>query len=78
VTFQLFSRVVLTREIPEENLRVGDVGTIVEAHHDSAGKTIGYEVEFFSAAGDTLAVASVGADAVRKPSSADRLTTRVA
>jgi hypothetical protein len=70
--------VVLTREIPEENLRAGDVGTIVEVHDDSSGQIVGYEVEFFSAAGDTLAVASLPADAVRKPSSSDRLTTRVA
>lgn len=78
MTFDLFSRVVLTEEVPGENARPGDVGTIVEEHRDSAGNVIGFEVELFSASGETLAVVSVPVDAVRKPSSSDRLTTRVA
>ena len=78
MTFELFSRVVLTKEIPEEGLCEGDVATIVEMHRDSSGNVVGFEVELFSASGDTLAVASVPADAVRKPSGSDRLTTRVA
>ncbi|HUU59660.1 MAG TPA: DUF4926 domain-containing protein [Phycisphaerae bacterium] len=76
MTFELFTRVVLTREIPEEGLRTGDVGTIVEEHRDPAGNVVGFEVELFCANGDTLAVASVPADAIRKPCSSDRLTTR--
>ena len=76
MSFPLFSRIVLTREVPQEGLRPGDVGTIVEAHRDPSGKEIGFEVEFFSANGDTLAVASVPLEAVRQPSSRDRLTTR--
>jgi len=78
VSFELFTRVVLTRDVPGENVRRGDVATIVEEHRDASGEVVGFEVELFSAAGDTLAVASVPVDAVRKPSSADRLTTRVA
>lgn len=78
MTFELFSRVVLTQEVPGEDLRPGDVATVVEVHRDSSGSVIGFEVELFSAIGDTLAVASVPVDAVRKPSSSDRLTTRVA
>jgi hypothetical protein len=77
MSLPLFSHVVLTREIPEEGLRPGDIGTIVEVHRDSSGNEIGFEVEFFSANGDTLAVASVPLEALRKPSSRDRLTTRV-
>jgi len=74
--FQPFTRVVLTRDIPEENLCRGDVATIVEEHRDHQGNVIGFEVELFAANGDTLAVCSVPADALRKPTPADRLATR--
>ena len=73
MNFALFTRVVLTKDIPEEGLCRGDVATIVEEHCDSSGNVIGFEVELFSANGDTLAVASVPLDAVRKPTAVDRL-----
>ncbi|MGA2620254.1 MAG: DUF4926 domain-containing protein [Thermoguttaceae bacterium] len=73
---QLFSRVVLTRDVPEEGLRTGDVGTVVEIYDDASGGAIGYELEMFAASGETLAVASVPADAVRPATSADRLAAR--
>jgi hypothetical protein len=76
MTLDLFSRVVLTRDIPEEGLCRGDVGTIVEKYSDSLGNVIGLELELFSANGSTLAVASVPVDAVRAPTAADRLATR--
>ena len=78
MTFRLFSRVVLTRDLPEEDLCRGDVATIAEEHRDASGDVIGFEVELFSANGDTLAVASVPVDAVRKPTPTDRLATRMA
>lgn len=56
-----FDRVVLTRDLPEENLVSGDAGTVV--HIYEAGK--GYEVEFFSLSGRTLAASTVMAGDVR-------------
>src|SRR5712692_11323011 len=56
-------RVVLLRDLPEEGLRAGDVGTIAERHPASGDTPAGYEVEFFAANGETVAVASVPADA---------------
>lgn len=56
-----FERVVLTCNLPEENLVAGDAGTVV--HIYEAGK--GYEVEFFSLSGRTLAVSTVMAEDVR-------------
>jgi hypothetical protein len=44
--------VVLTRDLPENGLEAGDVGTVVLIHDEGAG----YEVEFTSLAGNTLAV----------------------
>jgi hypothetical protein len=53
--------VVLTADIPEENLKQGDVGTVVLTHRAGAG----FEVEFATLAGETLAVVTVPANAVR-------------
>lgn len=47
--------VVLTADLPEENLEAGDVGTVVHIHGDGAG----YEVEFMTFTGQTVAVATV-------------------
>lgn len=51
-------RIVLTGDLPEENLRAGDVGTVVFIH----GKGEAYEVEFLTPDGATAAVATVHAD----------------
>jgi len=53
--------VVLTKNLPAENLEAGDVGTVVHIHKDAAA----YEVEFVTLAGDTVAVATVEAEDVR-------------
>jgi hypothetical protein len=74
---QPFTRVILTRDIPEEGLRCGDVGTVVEIYDDSSGNAIGYELETFAANGETVTVASVPADAVRPATATDRLAARV-
>ncbi len=72
-----YNRVVLTKQIPEENLFPGDVGTVVEEYRDPEGRVAGYELELFSADGHTLAVSSVPADAVREATAADRLCSRM-
>jgi Domain of unknown function (DUF4926) len=48
-------RVVLTQDVPEEGVMAGDVGTVVHIHGDHAG----YEVEFVTLTGHTLAVVSL-------------------
>jgi hypothetical protein len=53
--------VVLTADIPEESLKQGDVGTVVLVHPADAG----FEVEFATLAGETLAVVTVRANSVR-------------
>jgi hypothetical protein len=59
--------VVLTKNLPLENLEAGDVGTVVHIHKDGAA----YEVEFVTLAGDTVAVATVEASDVRPVSKRD-------
>jgi hypothetical protein len=54
--------VVLTRDLPEEKLVTGDLGTIVAVYQGGAG----FEVEFMTLDGDTVAVATIAADGVRE------------
>lgn len=56
-----YEQAVLTIDIPEKNLKAGDVGTVVNVYDDGAG----YSLEFFTAAGKTVAVATVTADSVQ-------------
>ena len=73
--FKMFQQVILTRNIPEHELCVGDVGTIVEEHH-VVDKETGYSVEFFDMTGHTVAVITLPESSFRKPTSADRPSTR--
>ena len=53
--------VILTRDIPELKLRKGDLGTVVLVYQDGSA----YELEFVTLGGETLAVVTLPADAVR-------------
>jgi hypothetical protein len=52
--------VVLTDKLPEHGLQPGDIGTVVLAHDLG-----GYEVEFMTLDGETIAVVSLGPQQVR-------------
>jgi len=54
-------RVILTEDLPEYGLKVGDIGTVVLIHREGEG----YEVEFAALDGETLAVTTVLASQVR-------------
>ncbi|MGQ0657727.1 MAG: DUF4926 domain-containing protein [Chromatiales bacterium] len=53
--------VVLTENLPEPSLEKGDLGTVVPV--DAGGK--GYEVEFVTLGGDTVAVVALSSSQVR-------------
>lgn len=53
--------VVLSRNLPEHGLEAGDIGTVVLVHREGAG----FEVEFATLTGETVAVVTVSADAIR-------------
>lgn len=53
--------VVLTQDMPEHGLKAGDLGTVVLIHAPGAG----YEVEFATLSGETLAVLTLPAEALR-------------
>jgi hypothetical protein len=55
----MFSRIALAEDLLQENLRRGDVATIVEFYEGRPGQEPGYELEVFNAVGDTIAVVTV-------------------
>jgi hypothetical protein len=59
--------IVLTADLPEDGLQAGDVGTVVHIH----GANAGYEVEFMTLTGQTVAVATVLPSQLRPVSQRD-------
>ena len=47
--------IVLLQDLPEDSLEAGDIGTVVHTHQGGAG----YEVEFMTLAGETVAVVTL-------------------
>ena len=47
--------VILTGDLPDAGLKSGDIGTVVHVHPEGKG----YEVEFMTLAGETVAVATL-------------------
>lgn len=66
---------ILTRDVPGEGLRAGDIGTVVE-RHAASGTAEGYSIEFFDMTGNTVAVATLPEGALRLPTHADRPAVR--
>lgn len=65
-----FETVVLTGDHKDGQLKAGDVGTVVSVYPDGRG----YEVEFQTLAGKTIAVLTLPASALR-PISEDEIAT---
>ena len=59
--------VVLTADLPGENLKTGDVGTVIHIHKGGAA----YEVEFTTPDGRILTVATVESKKLRPVSRTD-------
>ena len=69
--FQLLDTVVLKRDLPDEGLRQGDLGAVVQVYQPK-----GLEVEFVSAAGNTEALLTLNEDDVRSVDDGDMVTVR--
>ena len=74
--FDMYGDVILTRDVNEHGLRAGDIGTVVERHVVVGVAEEGYSVEFFDMTGNTVAVATLPASALRLPTRADRPAAR--
>jgi hypothetical protein len=64
--------VVLTANVLEEGLEAGDVGTVVHIHKGGEG----YEVEFMTLTGETVAIVTLLAGQVRPLNRRDLAHTR--
>ncbi|MFN8625545.1 MAG: DUF4926 domain-containing protein [Candidatus Binatia bacterium] len=53
--------VVLSEDLPAAGLQAGDIGTVVHIHRGGAG----YEVEFMTLAGETVAVVTLLSTQIR-------------
>jgi Domain of unknown function (DUF4926) len=76
MSFTLYSAVILLRDILEDGVCVGDIGTVVD-RHDVDGLETGYSVEFFDMLGNTVAIVTLPMSCFRVPSTADRPTVRL-
>ncbi len=65
-------RVALTVDLPQYQLKSGDIGVVVMIHGDH----LGYELELFSADGQTLDVVTVEAKQVRRVTHRDIMHAR--
>ena len=54
-------RIVLNTDLPKHGLIRGDIGTVVLVHNDGEG----YEIEFMTLTGETLAVTTLSASQIR-------------
>lgn len=73
MTPQLLDVVVLTRDLPTEGLRRGDLGTVVELHSTAA-----FIVEFVAASGRTQALVTLCPEDVRAVADNDLVSVRPA
>jgi hypothetical protein len=65
--------VALTRRLSEYGLEAGDTGTVVMVHAGGEG----FEVEFVTLLGETVAVVTVSADAIRSLREREKAHARV-
>lgn len=76
MNFALYSDVILLKDIVEDSLFAGDIGTVVDIHNVSGLET-GYSVEFFDLLGNTRAVITLPMSYFRQPTKSDIPTIRL-
>ncbi len=62
---KLYEEVALTRNIPEENLKQGDVAVVVDYVPHPTGGEEGAILEIFNAVGESVSVATVPISAIK-------------
>lgn len=76
MTLQLYREVALTRDLPEHELRAGDIATLVDFVPHPRGGEEGCVLEVFNAVGESLAVIAVPISAVEALRADEILTVR--
>lgn len=54
--YELFKQIALAVDVPEHNLKTGDIATVVDHFPSGNNKEDGYALEFFNVLGDTVLV----------------------
>jgi hypothetical protein len=78
MSIELFTEVALARDLPEQDLRQGDVATVVEhlPSTEASGGEQGYVLEIFNAIGQSLRTVAVPASAVEPLRAGEVLAVR--
>ncbi len=76
MSLELYQEVALTRDLPEHQLRAGDVATLIDFVPRPEGGEIGCLLEVFNAIGESIAVIAVSQSAVEALRSDEILTVR--
>jgi hypothetical protein len=74
--YDQFIRVALTEDLPERNLRRGDVVTVVEYHPGRPGQEPGYTLEVFNAVRETVDVVTVRESQIERLTAGELLSVR--
>lgn len=72
MNLELYQEVALTQDVPAENLRAGDVATLVDRVTHPAGGEEGAVLEVFNALGESITVITVPLSAIA-PLRADQI-----
>jgi hypothetical protein len=73
---ELYQEVALTRDLPEHQLKAGDIATLVDFVPHPSGGEEGCVLEVFNAIGETIAVVTAPVSAVEALSPDEILTVR--
>ncbi|MGB3495645.1 MAG: DUF4926 domain-containing protein [Elainellaceae cyanobacterium] len=73
---ELYQDVALTRDLPDYNLRAGDIATLVDLVEHPSGGEQGCVLEIFNAIGESLTVITVPISAVEALRSDEILMVR--
>jgi Domain of unknown function (DUF4926) len=71
MTYRVLDTIVLNRDLPEHGLRKDDLGAVVEVYEPD-----GFEVEFVTASGRTVALLTLNARDVRPVGDDDLVSVR--
>jgi hypothetical protein len=76
MTLELYQEVALTCDVPEHQLRVGDIATLIDFISHPTGGEEGCILEVFNAVGESIAVVAVPVSAVEALRADKILTVR--
>ncbi|MDJ0727942.1 MAG: DUF4926 domain-containing protein [Prochloraceae cyanobacterium] len=73
---ELYKEIALTRNLPEYELKTGDIATLIDFVPHPTGGEDGCILEVFNAVGESIAVITVPLSAIKPLSSEEILTIR--